>query len=308
MALGSVFRRVAGWPARRLLDRRVQWILNSFDEHLVRVEERLERLETEMRLVGDALAESGLGRQLARLTEDQNLVLPETTARFLKWAEGHEGPAARAGLWFNPPVGLDYGEDRVAVRIVNERIVEQPYVFGALGALPRASRILDLGGAESTVALSLASVGHEVHVVDPRGYPLEHPMLRQHALPLDELRDELRFDAAVALSSIEHFGIGAYGQAQRDEVRLDRLALGDVRARLVPGGVLVLTVPCGAESEVDQFQRTYSLEELREMLSDWEIADLSFTRQLDPRTWISDGSGDPIASRSVALVTAKKPA
>ena len=35
-----------------------------------------------------------------------------------------------------------------------------------------------MGASESTVALSLASLGYEVTAIDPRPYPFDHPRLR----------------------------------------------------------------------------------------------------------------------------------
>jgi hypothetical protein len=298
--MSSLVRRVLGWPARRLLDRRVEWILAGFNY-------RQDRLETELRFVTEALGEALLEHRLARLEPNDELVIPIDTARFLNWAEGPEGPAARAGLWFNPPVPVRYEEDAVEVLLVNERIVEQPYVFAAVAALPAPARILDVGGSESTIALSLACLGHQVHVVDPRGYPLAHPRLSQSAAILDELPSELRFDAAVAVSAIEHFGLGAYGQPSDPDERLDTAALAVIRSRLVSGGLLVLTVPCAATPAQDEFQRTYSVAQLREMLSDWDIADLSVVWQRDRKTWIRAQPDDPQAESGVALITAHKP-
>jgi Caenorhabditis protein of unknown function, DUF268 len=288
-------RRILGWPVRRLLDRRIEWVLGS-------VNYRQDRLEDRVQAVADLLGEAVLDRRLARLAAADELVLPIDTARFLNWAEGLEGPAARAGLWFNTPVPVRYEQNAVEVLLVNERIVEQPYVFGALSGLRPPARILDVGGSESTIALSLACLGHDVHVVDPRGYPLRHPRLRQSPVTLDELRAELRFDAAIAVSSIEHFGLGAYGGHARG-LAADQAALATVRERLAPGGLFVLTVPCATEPSVDEFQRVYSFEQLREMLAAWEILDLSVVWQQDRHTWIRGTPEDPQAASGVALVT-----
>ena len=125
-------------------------------------------------------------------------------------------------MWFNEPVPLEYRAGGVGVLLVNERIVEQPYVFAAVaGPVTRRLRILDVGGAESTVGLSLASLGHDVTVVDPRGAVLEHPRLRVIASRMDEVGDDAGpFDVAVALSAIEHFGLEHYtgeaGDARAD--------------------------------------------------------------------------------------------
>ncbi|MGI8412195.1 MAG: class I SAM-dependent methyltransferase [Solirubrobacteraceae bacterium] len=309
-------RRVCGWPLRRILDRRIEWILDALDERIgatptrPSLHHRLDRLETELRDANRALGESLLDRRLASLagetgeTGEAELTLPGDTARFLEWADGHKGPAARAGLWFNPPVPVRYRENAADVLLVNERIVEQPYVFAALAGLTPPARILDVGGAESTIALSLASLGHEVHLVDPRGSRLEHPALAMHAMALDELPHALRFDAVVALSSIEHFGLGGYGQSGAT-ARLDRAALADMQKRLVPGGTLVLTVPCAAVSRRDDFQRIYSVAQLREMLASWDLVDLSVVWRHDHLTWVRGLPDQPAGDIGVALITAQ---
>ncbi|MGI8801015.1 MAG: class I SAM-dependent methyltransferase, partial [Solirubrobacteraceae bacterium] len=211
--------RVLGWPARRLLDPRVEWTANLVNERLI---ERTEALHRHLELLERTLVDQhrGLHEKLAPLRVEELLArgdgeigaLGEELGLFLNWAEGHEGYAAQAELWFNPPVALDYRPGAIEPRQVNERIVEQPFVFAALAELAAPARVLDVGGSESTVALSLAALGHAVTCVDPRGYPIEHPRLRCAACRLDELDPGLaRFDAAVALSAIEHFGLGGYG-------------------------------------------------------------------------------------------------
>jgi hypothetical protein len=111
----------------------------------------------------------------------------------------------------------------------------------------------------------------------------------------------------VAVSALEHFGLGAYGQPSGPDERLDTAALAVIRDRLVSGGLLVLTVPCAPTPGQDEFQRTYSFAQLREMLSDWDIADLSVVWQRDRQTWIRGQPDDPEAQSGVALITARKP-
>jgi hypothetical protein len=265
---------------------------------------RQEHLEIELRHLTDVLSEAVLDRRLAILAPGQELTLPTDTARFLNWAEGPDGPAARAGLWFNPPVPVHYRENAVEVLAVSERIVEQPYVFGSVATAAGPLRILDVGGSESTVALSLASLGHELHVADPRGYRVKHPQLHEHAVRLEELEINSRFDVALALSAIEHFGLGSYGQPPGD--RMDRVALAEIHRRLTPDGLLVLTVPCARDSSCDEFQRTYSLSELRDMLAaDWVVLDLSVAWQRDTHTWVLGSPDLPQGEGGVAMVRAK---
>jgi hypothetical protein len=265
---------------------------------------RQDRLEIELRHLTDVLSECVLDRRLAILAPGGGLAVPTDTARFLNWAEGPDGPAARAGLWFNPPVPVHYTENAVEVLMVSERIVEQPYVFTSIASLLGPLRILDVGGSESTVALSLACLGHEVHVVDPRGYRLKHPQLHEHAVRLEELEADSQFDVVLALSAVEHFGLGSYGQPIEGD-RMDRAALAEIHRRLVPAGLLVLTVPCARDSSCDEFQRTYSLGELSGMLvDDWEVLDLSVAWQRDVQTWML-GTRDSQGERGVAMVRAR---
>ncbi|MEA2267058.1 MAG: hypothetical protein QOE27_2641 [Solirubrobacteraceae bacterium] len=317
--------RLLGWPTRRLLDPRVRWTANLVDERLVE-ETRLlhrhldsleSRLDDHHRGIHEKLAalrvEEMLGREAATPTE-----LTDELGRFLNWAEGHQGYAAQAELWFNPPVALDHRAGGVRPRHVTERIVEPAFVFSALAELPPPARILDVGGSESTVALSLAALGHDLTVVDPRGFPLEHPRLRAVASRLDQLDPALTgFDAAVALSAVEHFGLGHYqdrpprpgapdpgaGQPPTDR-RLDLAATAELRRRLRPDGILALTVPFGAPS-VDDFQRVYDAGGLAELLDGWRIERSTAAWQVDPLTWVAGELDRPQGDRGVALVLAR---
>ncbi len=56
------------------------------------------------------------------------------------------------------------------------------------------------------------------------------------------------FDAVTCLSTIEHIGLGAYGESQSEEGE-DVAAMRRIRELAKPGGVLVLTVPYGEGPE-----------------------------------------------------------
>jgi pyridoxamine 5'-phosphate oxidase len=305
----SGLARLLGWPARRLLDPRVRWTAAIVNEHVTdraaELHGHMERLEAEHRAINERIAvlryrelvAGGHGR-VEELTAELGL--------FLNWVEGHEGYAAQSELWFNPPVALDYRPPGVRVRHVNERVVEQPFVFAGLAGLRPGARVLDVGGSESTVGLSLASLGYEVCVVDPRGYPLTHPGLRAEACRLDELDAELTgFDAAVVLSAVEHFGLGAYpgsGEAERRDIA----ALSELGRRVRPGGLLVLTTPFG-QAGVDDFERVYDAPGLDELLAGWEVQRATGAWRVDELTWVAGRLEEPRGERGVALVIARNP-
>jgi SAM-dependent methyltransferase len=317
-AENSRLRRALTWPARRLLDPRVEWTVSEIDDRLGseqhtkpplhdrfdRVQERLEDLDDLGRQMLQALGHQrarrgGIAVDIARLDPAQ--------AAFLNWADSPFGYAAQAGLWFNPPVPVEHRPGGVDVLLVNERIIEQPYVFAAVAAAAggKPQRVLDVGGAESTVGLSLASLGHDVTIVDPRGCRLAHPQLTAVPARLEDLPDDgEEFDIAVVLSAIEHFGLEHYGTPRGVE-RADLEALAHIRRRLRPGGTLVLTVPIGTPA-VDAFQRTYDLAGVRELVADWEVRDLTVVRQRDRLTWVRDPPRDDDLRRGVALVSASR--
>jgi hypothetical protein len=294
VSAAETLKRLLGWPLRRALDPRVQMTVHEIDarlgsENLRRptVHDRLDDLD---RMGRDMLA--GLGwRDVAHPGGDLT-GLDAPRAAYLNWAAGPEGYAAQAGLWFNPP----------EVLLVNERVVEQPFVFEALATLAKPALILDVGGSESTVGLSLATLGHKVTIVDPRGYPLIHPNLRSEACRLDQLSDPGEpFDAAVVLSAVEHFGLEHYGLGAIDG-RMDLKALARLRELVKPGGLLVLTVPFAAQASVDDFQRVYDEDGLAALLRGWTVRTSLRVGRIDRLTW---ELGEPSRERhGVALVTA----
>jgi SAM-dependent methyltransferase len=222
--------------------------------------------------------------------------LDAASAQFLNHAASHTGFAAQRGLWFNWPLSLAHGPQNVHLASVNERIVEVPYVFRALSRLGEGAKILDVGAAESTLALSLASLGFEVVALDPRGYPLEHPNLRAEAHPIDVWDTDEVFDAVLCVSTIEHLGAGEYGEAPEAE-GADERALSRMHELTKPGGILVLTTPLGPEG--------YERSRLETLLKAWDVEDFTVVEQTTPTVWL--GPTAESEQPGVALVTATRP-
>jgi hypothetical protein len=289
-------------------------LISAFDrqalEELQQVRAQNDRLHSSLQRISDDLTteQEGVAALHDRIDElQERLGERPDVAGVLHHAEGPEGPAAQAGLWFNPPVPVAYRNGDVDVLLVNERIVEIPFSFAELLAhLPPPARVIDVGGAESTVALSLASLDYDVTVVDPRGYSLEHPRLAvvEDALESADL-PERGFDAALCLSSVEHFGLAHY-LGEGSEGRKDLDALARLRSLVVTGGRLVLTVPLG-KPMVNELERVYDLGGLHELLDGWHIDRLDAVWRRDSRTWEAGSPEDTSAERGVALVSARNP-
>ncbi len=325
-------RRILGWPSRRLLDPRMEWVINGVDQQVGRRLDEVERVNAEInerltavqrdvidegRAVEDGV--TALIDAAHQLLQDResDYVIPPTEKRsietlrwppaeFANWTASPHGYAAEAGLWINHPVQLAHRPGGVDVLSINERIIEVPFAFASLADLPASARILDVGGSESTLALSLATMGHRVTVVDPRGYGFPHPNLEIVEGVLEELPvDDEGFDAVLAISAIEHFGTGAYAQAVADD-RADLRAARDLRDRLRPGGTMVLTVPFGTPG-VDDFQRVYDTAGVQELLEGMEVRTLSAAWRVDLVTWVAGDPQEPLGDVGVALAAARRP-
>jgi hypothetical protein len=206
-----------------------------------------------------------------------------------------------------------YDAGRVSVAGINERVLEVPYVHAAVAALAPASRLLDVGGAESTLSLSLASLGFQVTLLDLRRAVLAHPNLESVQSPLETwAAPESSFDGVICLSSIEHFGLGAYGEPPRDD-DTDLAAMRRLWSLAKPNALLAFTAPFG-RFEIGTTQRTYDLPALDRLLQGWDVTDLRFGVQASDGSWCMRGgrehgaeivqSGRP----AVALVTARRKA
>jgi SAM-dependent methyltransferase len=230
-------------------------------------------------------------------------------ARILNYAASHQGFAAQANLWFNPPILVGYEAQKVGLRWVNERVVEVPYTFRALSRVPADAKVLDVGATESTVCLSLATLGYDVTAIDPRPNPLSHERLQTVVGEIEEWTPETKFDAVVCLSTIEHLGTGEYGVHTADQ-RADLKAMQRMHELTKPGGVLVLTTSVGPAS-ITESHRTYDQQGLDELLADWNVDDVTLVQRRGATSWVT--IDERIASlapdqETVAMVTATKSA
>ena len=306
----------------RDLDERIQPGVAALVEASVYLEQTAARLEDELRREAEALIATGqaadlhallakdaaLGQSLAALVASTPLgEMPAWVADLANLFSGHRSPLAEAGLWINEPISVRAVPGGAEVSSVNERIVEIPYVLVAVGASPPGP-VLDVGAAESTVSLSLASSGRRTYALDPRGYPFEHPLLESVTTPVELWEGPAEpLSAVISLSTIEHLGVGAYSQASAGE-RADRDALDVMAGWLAPDGLLVLTAPYGT-SAVDEFQRVYDADGIGQLLAGWEVTDLRFARRVDANTWQMCEAGDLAGAEvpGVVLLQARRP-
>lgn len=257
-----------------------------------------ESLDLANQRILDILTRVGMP-QLRRLAD-----VSGETAVALNQASAADGPLREAGLFMNGPLTVLWHPNEARLEAVNERIIEVPFVFTALADLAVPSRILDVGGGESTVGLSLASLGHHVDLVEPGGYPIRHPNLSVHETTIEDWTEHDAPDAVVLLSTIEHIGVGAYARAEAPDLDIDVLV--DLWKRSRTGTRLVLTTPYG-KAGIDRLQRTYDRERLTRLLTGWTIKASSGALQQDELTWVTtEEIVDDPELRGVALVVAER--
>ena len=262
----------------RRLEESIETLLTRIEEHESRLLSRIDTIEN-----------VGYIARLGRAAEAHLEQLDGAVANLVNRANGHRGFAAQAGLWFNPAVTVELSEGRARLAAVNERIVELPFALGALARLSPPARILDIGSAESTFSLSVASLGYQVTALDLHPLPYSHPNLENVVGRLEDWNPgPERFDAAFLISAIEHFGIGAYGEPV-DEAGADRAAVERVGELLSSEGFMVLTTPYGP-ARIDALERTYDDDALAALLEGWTVLERRTELRRDPRTWMP---GDP---------------
>lgn len=192
--------------------------------------------------------------------------------------------------------------------VTTERVVEYPFVFQHLG--PAKGPVLDVGCCESRLPIALASRGYPVVGFDVSSYPYPHPRLR--AVRGDILHapfDDASFSRILAISVIEHIGIGHYGDPLAGEG--DRRAVEEIARLLQPGGCAILTVPFG-KAMTNDWMRVYDPPRLRGLISplqarvvEYAVGDHGLWGPADEeRASQVDWNGP---NRSVALVVASKP-
>lgn len=192
---------------------------------------------------------------------------------------------------FNVPIKFDSND----VKAVNERIVEIPFIFSAIEHDNKPNKILDFGCARSWISLSLASLGHEVYGIDLRDFPFQHQnFIFQKMNILDfEIRN---FDFIISLSTLEHVGLGAYGE-KYDQQAFAKV-VNKIHWLIKPDGRFILTLPVGMPSS-DQFEKSFSPDEIIKLIVNGKFILLkeNHYKRFDLKYWL------PCSKKEIAQVS-----
>lgn len=181
---------------------------------------------------------------------------------------------------------------------VNERLVETGFVFMNLADTRADAKVLDVGCNESILALEIASLGFKVWGLDIAAYPFQHPNI--NFVKTDVCKTDFPsdfFDIVIAVSSIEHVGLGHYGDPIiRDG---DVKALTEIRRILKPEGKLILTLPYG-KPLVTEFLRNYGSANLAALTRNFEVLESKYFIKVNEKLWCLS---DEQSASGMALTT-----
>ncbi len=171
--------------------------------------------------------------------------------------------------------------------LVNERIVEYPLI---LRWLRSEGRILDIGCVSSRLPIQLASLGYTVHGLDTRAYPFHHPNFTFHQADLFRWEPKAPYDTIILLSTLEHFGLGGYGDLVLPDA--DREALARIIPWLAPNGQLLVSLPFG-KAGITPKHRIYDQSRLKLMFADFEWIDQAYFQRVND-AWVP-GSAEQLS-------------
>ncbi|MEH1781097.1 MAG: DUF268 domain-containing protein [Nostoc sp.] len=192
----------------------------------------------------------------------------------------------KSGLWFNDPIWVGHRDNGEAYWVeTTERILEKTFVMHSLACLyqSRDIEILDVGAAESLLSYELASFNYSVTAIDIRPIALFHPNLKFVKTDIcNPVLPPASFDCVIALSTLEHIGLGWYGDETGESY--DIKAVQQISLLLKPEGSFILTVPYGKKA-LTPVHRIYNQESLQKLIQDFKIVQISYGVRKDEFTW-----------------------
>lgn len=172
-------------------------------------------------------------------------------------------------------------------RVNSVGTLDEPFVYLNFD-LPRDSKILDFGCGGSSISLGLASFGYDVTGVDFRYAGFSHKNFKyykQNFFDVEFKKDS--FDCVLAISVLEHVGMGHYGEPPIKNA--DLKAMEKIRYVLKPDGILFISVPGGKRKIYEQdgieYIRIFDPDYLKELCKGFMILKEIFYKK-ENQDWI----------------------
>lgn len=161
------------------------------------------------------------------------------------------------------------------------------YLYQALNKYPlRGKRVVIVGSETPWYECICTYYEAEVTTIEYRDVEYAIPGLT--VMTPDEFKQRpTKFDVVMSISSIEHDGLGRYGDPINPNGDLE--AMHNFRQLLKPDGMLILAVPIGSDAVVWNAHRIYGRIRFPMLMNGWHVVDsLGFKDELfdaEPGTW-----------------------
>lgn len=143
------------------------------------------------------------------------------------------------------------------------------YLYQALDACnPRGLDLVILGSETPWYECICVHYGAKVTTIEYRDVDCQIPGLRVVKPDVFE-NAPAQFDLALSISSVEHAGLGRYGDPLDPDA--DLKAMADMARLLKPGGKLVLAVPMGRDAVVWNAHRIYGRTRWPRLIEGWRV-------------------------------------
>ena len=144
--------------------------------------------------------------------------------------------------------------------------------------LKNEGKLLDVGCSESLFCQELSKKTNlDVYGIDIRDFeftPNFH--FSKESAEKTHFKDDF-FDQITIISSLEHFGMSAYGNAKLDK-DADFKAMKEMKRILKPNGIILITLPFG-KGQTKNY-RKYDNDRIEKIMKDFEILDVQFSKQM----------------------------
>ena len=165
-------------------------------------------------------------------------------------------------------------ESVVASHNYGKRPNDAYFLEALAGHVANGSSVLVVGSAEPWhEAICLALGASRVTTVDYGSRTYEHPQLDQvNASFWDQLDDaNLGYDVVVSASSLDHDGLGRYGDPIAPDG--DLLTMRLLLRALAPGAKVVLSVPVGPDRVIWNLMRIYGKDRLARLIDGYDVVE-----------------------------------
>jgi SAM-dependent methyltransferase len=139
-----------------------------------------------------------------------------------------------------------------------------------LEQITKDSKILEVGCTTSYFSHELAARTKRLYGLDVRPCPSKPPLMvfSQQDIRKTEYPENF-FDIIILVSTLEHIGLGGYGDYQQQNGDIEAVA--QLRRILIPGGKILITVPFSGSFTVCGITRIYDEDRIKKICESFKV-------------------------------------